>query len=139
MEITPLLLSNCLSNDIIIDEIYKHLCIAKSPLTPSLRKEIKQTRMYNTIFKGYVHLHGDYNPSDWLENDMLWVLNDGNPLMDGIRGKLKKMFGTFEKLIASRHITRRLWNAMDDDQKIDMYNNVMRALARLTHMYDLNV
>jgi hypothetical protein len=132
MEIAALLLSDRLPNDLVINEIYTRLCVVKSPLTPGLRKAIKHdTRMFNNISYGYLRLHGDYGSSEWMENDMFWILNDELPLMHGLNTVLKKEFGTMEGLVASRQISRRLWRLMSDVQKKKMYKNVLKQLARL--------
>jgi len=131
MEITPFLLSYVLPNEIVLFELYRSLWRTISPLTSTLRYAIvDDTCKYNEIMYVYTNIFVDNNedgycPREWIENDMLWILNDESPLMFGITDVLKKSFGSLHKVVAAQHVSIRLWRLMTDSQKEHMYQQTM--------------
>ena len=98
MELQALLLSNCLSNDIVINEIYNHLWRNKNVLNEKQKESIVNDHFHlKKIIQTYFN---DKSLSKstcsmnyflcWLENDMLSVLNDDYAYIDGLSPNLKK-------------------------------------------------
>ena len=138
MEILPLLQSKCIPNDIILDGIYNHLWRMKTPLS----KELKDAIMYDHFhFKKLVMMY--YNNVDqftrnkndddyfliWMENDMVGILNDDEPLLDGLTENLKKECPTLTKdyLMSCNHVdilpnkVYELWRMMTTEKRKKMY------------------
>ena len=138
MEILPLLQSNCLSNDIIVNEIYNHLWRMKSPLSKELKDSIINDHFH---FKKIVMMY--YNNVDqfsrnkteddyfliWMDNDLVGILNDEKPLMDGLTENLKKECPTvtMEYLLRCDHVDNlpdkvyELWKLMTPEKRKRMY------------------
>ena len=98
MEIQALLLSNSIPNDIVINEIYNHLWRNKNVLNEKQKEAIVNDHFHlKKIIQAYFNdtsLSKNKNSTNyflyWLENDMLSVLNDNYPYIDGVSPNLKK-------------------------------------------------
>ena len=96
MELQALLLSNSFSNDIVIHEIYNHLWRNKNVLNENQKESILNDHFhFKKIIQTYFNdtsLSKNKDSMDyflyWLENDMLGVLNDDCPYIDGLSQSL---------------------------------------------------
>lgn len=145
MEILPLLQSNCIPNDIILNDIYNHLWRIKTPLSKELKDAIvydhfhfKKTLLmyYNNVDQFSRNKQDDDYFLIWLENDLVGILNDERPLMDGLTDNLMKECPTLTKdyLLGYDHVDNlpnkvyELWRMMTPEKKKRMYE-----LSRLDH------
>ena len=137
MELEALLLSDTIPKDIVLNDIYKHLCKKKT-----LNEEQKISIIHNhflfkkIILKYYNNKRLSKNPSHgqdyflyWLENDLLGVLNDGSPLNHELTDNMKRECpGVTIEWLAS-HVppeglpdkTYALWKLMTPEKKQIMY------------------
>lgn len=98
MEIQPLLLSSALPRDVVLTHIYSHLWRNRRRLTEDQADSIRSMWFYlRAIIDRYMQdtsLSMDETSTDyfawWLENDLLGVLNDGKPFIDGLSEGLKR-------------------------------------------------
>ena len=137
MELQPLLLSNVITNDVVINVIYNHLWRNKNILNDSQKESIIHDHFrLKKILKRYFDdnslskspSHSDYFLA-WLENDLVGVLNDNYPLIFGLSAELKKEcpnitmdellnFDTVDKLPDKIYW---LWKLMTQEKKLRMY------------------
>lgn len=140
MEIQALLLSNMFPKDIAY-EIHNKLCMNKNILTALQKdsiifdhfhlKKIIRSYFRNTLF-GKNPNHDDYFMY-WLENDMLNVLNDDKPYIDGLSINLRAECPelTKEYLLSSpawEQLPQKiycLWKSMTDEKKMKMYQFIL--------------
>jgi len=137
MEVATLLLSNRLPKEIVLDEIYRHLCKLKKPISEHLKISIENNHFHLIkVVKSYHHNelysqkenHPDYY-AYWLENDLCSILNDGIPLILGVSVSLLKECPdiTVEFLVKSiplTHLQERiyeLWSMMTYKKQMYMY------------------
>jgi hypothetical protein len=138
MEILPLLQSRALSNDVILNHIYPHLCRIKSPLTPELKSAIINDHFHlKKILLCYYNDQANFSrkPRDadyflhWVENDLLLTLNDNRSLLDGLSTKLLiECPGVTKEYLLSYPESGRiqdkiydLWLIMSCEKKLAMY------------------
>lgn len=139
MELEALLLSDVIPRDIVLNDIYKHLCKEKT-----LNEKQKISIIHNhflfkkVVLKYYRNKQLSRNPSHgqnyflyWLENDLIGVLNDGVPLNYELTENMKKECpGVTIKWLAS-HVspedlpdkTYAIWKLMSNEKKQFMYDN----------------
>lgn len=139
MEILPLLQSNCLSNDIVVNEVYKHLWRMKTPLSSELKDAIiwdhfRFKKIVMMYYKNVDQFTRNKNDHDyfliWLENDLVGVLNDDKPLYDGMTENLKKECPTLtmEYLMRVDHVDElpnkvyELWKMMTTEKRKKLYD-----------------
>lgn len=136
MEILPLLQSNVLPTDVVLDNIYNHLWRIKSPLSNELMTAIENDhfRLKKIVLKYYNSRdfsrnlnHEDYF-LHWLLNDIIGVMNDREMLMDGISENLKKEcpWITMDYLLDDMNgkLNEKvydLWKVMTPEKKSIMY------------------
>lgn len=139
MELEALLLSDVIPRDIVLNDIYKHLCEKKT-----LNEEQNNSIIYNhflfkkVIFKYYRNkqfsrnpLHGQEYFLYWLENDLIGILNDNIPLNYGLSENMKKQCHgvTIEWLTSNvppeglPDKTYAIWKLMSNEKKQFMYDN----------------
>ena len=100
MELQPLLLSSALSRDVVLTHIYSHLWRNRRRLTEDQADSIRGMWFHlRAVIARYMQdtsLSLDESSSDyfmwWLENDLLGVLNDGKPFIDGLSEGLKREY-----------------------------------------------
>ena len=137
MELEALLLSDAIPNDIVLNDIYGHLCKKKM-----LNEEQKNSIIHNhflfkkIVLKYFRNKQLSRNPSHgqdyflyWLENDFICVLNDGMPLNHELTENMKKECpGVTIRWLAS-HVspkdlpdkTYAIWKLMTPEKKQLMY------------------
>ena len=141
MEIQALLLSNSISNDVVLENIYKHLWKLKGSINPNLKQAITQDhyKLKKIVMKYYndTSLSRDDRHTDfflaWLENDLLGVLNDDRPFMDGLTENLKRECPgvTMDKLVSYESVNDLpdkvywLWTLMTPEKKRIMYERTV--------------
>lgn len=139
MELEALLLSNVIPNDIVLYEVYKHLCKKKTLNVEQKISIINNHFLFKKILLKYYHnkelsrnpSHGQDYFLYWLENDLIGVLNDGVPLNYDLTEKMKKECpGVTIKWLAS-HVsledlpdkTYAIWKLLSYEKKQYMYDN----------------
>lgn len=137
MEIPPLLQSNALPTDVVLNNVYGHLWRIKSPLTNDLKAAIENDNFhFNKIFMGYYNdrtfTHDEEDDMyylDWMINDIVWMMNDRQTLMDGVSDTLKNDFPwiTQDYMFNDDYGKQndkvyQLWLAMTPDKKLEMYD-----------------
>ena len=98
MELRPLLLSTALPRDVVLTHIYPQLWRNRKRLTEDQADCIRSMWFYlrniTTRYMQDTSLSLDETSHDffawWLENDLLGVLNDGKPFIDGLSEGLKR-------------------------------------------------
>ena len=96
MEIQPLLESNVLPVDVVVNNIYNHLWRLKSPLTRELKESIVHDHFrFKKIVMSYYnsdiysrHPESQFYFLDYVINDMIDILNDNHMMSDGISNNL---------------------------------------------------
>lgn len=135
MEILPLLQSRAIPTDVVLSNIYYHLCKIKSPLSNDLKTAIVNDHFkFKKIVMSYYKdsLYSRKQDDDnyfliWLENDLINVLNDHCPLSDGLSENLKKEFPSVnmkdivDQSIKLNEKVYNLWNMMTPEKKKIMY------------------
>ena len=140
MELEALLLSNDLSNDIVIGPIYTQLCSIKKPLSDSLNEAILNQDFYLIKLLHSYRLNKQYsiNPNNrdyylyWLENDLVYYLNDKMMLLKGLSEELKTRFPNVTLDFLSKKIDiidlperiYLLWKMMEKEQRIYTFTSL---------------
>jgi hypothetical protein len=138
MELQALLTSNILPKDIVIHNIYNHLWRNRNLLNKSQIESIVEDHFHmKKIIRMYFrceNLSNDQNSDDyfliWLENDMIYCLNDNQQLINGISPLLKNECPdiTLNLLIGCGSIDKLpekiyfLWKHMTYEKKMYFYN-----------------
>jgi hypothetical protein len=141
MELEALLLSNKLLVDVVVGPIYKHLCSIKKPLSSSLTEAILHHHFYLIKLLLSYHINKQYSRSFrssdyylyWLENDLVYYLNDKIMLLNGLSNNLLERFPdvTIEFMCRKVEVVDlpkriyTLWKMMDNEQRIDSCKNLI--------------
>lgn len=138
MEILPLLQSNSLPNDVIVNNIYNHLWRIKTPLSKDLKHAIIYDHFHFKKILMMYYMNVDQftrNKNDedyfliWMENDMVSILNDNQSLLDGLSENLKEECPTLTKeyLMRLDHVddlpnkVYELWKMMTVEKRKTFY------------------
>ena len=141
MELEALLLSNKLLVDVVVGPIYKHLCSIKKPLSNSLTEAILHHHFYLIKLLRSYQINRRYSRSlcssdyylYWLENDLVYYLNDKIMLLNGLSKELQGRFPDITLEFMSKKIEvvdlperiYTLWKMMDNEQRIDSCKNLI--------------
>jgi hypothetical protein len=147
MEILPLIQSNVIPLDVVLNDIYNHLWKIKSPLSDDLHEAIKHDHFHfkKTLLLYYRSDLFSHNIQDenyyleWFLSNLTSVLNDNQLLINGVSDNLIRECPcmTIEILIHSfvydKHtITKNiytLWKLMTQEKKIKMYTESALLLS----------
>jgi len=136
MEILPLLQSNRLPSHVVLSNIYSQLCKLKSPLSSDLKTAIvndhfKFKKLLMSYYKDSVFSRKKGNDNYfliWFENDLISVLNDHRPLLDGLSDNIKQecpnitMKYLLDQSTKLNEKVYDLWKMMTPEKKQIMYD-----------------
>jgi hypothetical protein len=142
MEIQAFLLSDALPRDIVIDCIYRHMYIHREALPPDLKKSIVNNHfLFKKMLLGYYNLCYEETPLysrdplnddfflNWVENDIICIMNDDQFLMNGLSPELVKecpeiTLQYLNKKVETKELPERiydLWCMMTSEKQIKIY------------------
>ena len=127
----------------VLDIIYTHMCTIKK-INSDLKNELViYHRLFDIIDIYKIVFSLDKNDDDyyknWLENDLIRMLNDNKPTLSGISTNLLERYPNItveylNEILCTDMLSRRiskLWIMLTDQQKQHMYHNSLLLRLRV--------